>query len=114
MDQVEVLYCIGDIVDNRRKVEAIEVLKNRYYFNINILDYYRVKLLVQNFISKNKCGENFHYARPSLPFHLKILMKSKKGCQDFYDIFVSDIVKKPIPQIKWELLLMILFQIFGK
>ena len=73
------IYCIGDIVDNRGKVEAIEVLKNRYYFNINILDYYRVKLHVQNFISKNKFGENFHYARPSLPFHLKILMKSKKS-----------------------------------
>ena len=32
-------------------------------------------------------------------------MKSKKGCQDFYDIFVSDIVKKPIAQIKWETLI---------
>ena len=84
------------------EVEAIEILKNRYYFNINILDYYRVKLLVQNFINKNKFGENFHHVRSSLPFHLKILMKSKIGCLDFYDIFVSDILKEPIAKIKLE------------
>ena len=96
------IYCIGDIIDNNGEVERIEEIKKRYSFNVNILDYYRIRRLVQNYISKSKFGSIFEYARPVYPFHIKILTKSKKGCQDLYNIFTSGGTIEPIAKTKWE------------
>ena len=96
------IYCVGDVVDSRGKIQSIDQLKNIYRFHINILDYYRVKLSVHDLIKKNKFGENFEYERPMHPFHLKVLMKSKKGCQDFYKILKTDTGNEPTAKIKWD------------
>ena len=98
------IYCVGDIVDSGGKIQSIDQLKNIYGLNVNVLDYYRVKLSVQGLIKKNKFDDNFNYKRPVHPFHLKVLMKSKKGCRDFYDVLISDSTKEPNAKIKWETL----------
>ena len=77
---------IGDITDRDGKVKPIKDLIKCYSFNINILDYFRVKHLVQNFIDKFKLVDTFTYTKPSYPFHLQILSKAKKGCKDFYNV----------------------------
>ena len=99
------ISCIGDIVDDTGKVESIEKLKNQYGFNINILDYYRVRQHVQNYVNKKKFGSKFQYARPVCPLHLQILIKSKKGCQDFYKLFLADAIEEPTAKTKWEALI---------
>ena len=53
-------------------------------------------------MDKYKFEQNFIHIRPSRPFHLKILMKAKKGCSDFYNKLINDALKGPISRIKWE------------
>ena len=72
---------IGDITDRDGKVKPIKDLIKCYSFNINILDYFRVKHIVQNFIDKFKLGDTFTYTKPSYPLHLQTLSKAKKGCR---------------------------------
>ena len=41
-----------DILNDKGKIESFETLQKRYSINCNILDYYRIKLSVQNFVKK--------------------------------------------------------------
>ena len=91
---------IGDITDRDGKVKPIKDLIKCYSLNINILDYFRVKHLVQNFIDKFKLRDTFTYAKPSYPFHLQILSKAKKGCKDFYNVLMQN-VENPTAWTKW-------------
>ena len=90
------IFLIGDIVNEHSQILPIEALKKKYNFNPNVLDFHRIKLLVQKFIKIFKTGDLFNYTKPARPFHLQILFKSKKGCGDFYKILLKDIVKGPI------------------
>ena len=96
------IFLIGDIVNEHGQILPIEALKKKYNFNPNVLDFHRIKLLVQKFIKIFKTGDLFNYTKPARPFHLQILFKSKKGCGDFYKILLKDIIKGPIEVKKWE------------
>ena len=93
---------LGDILNDKGKIESFETLQKRYSINCNILDYYRIKLTVQNFVKKFTFEESFNYSRPSCPFHLRIVFKSSKGVKDFYQIFLTNPGCRPIAQIKWQ------------
>ena len=56
---------LGDILNDKGKIESFETLQKKYSINCNILDYYRIKLSVQNFVKKFSFGESFNYSRPS-------------------------------------------------
>ena len=93
---------LGDILNEKGKIESFETLQKRYNIKCNILDYYRIKLSVQNFVKKFSFEESFNYSRPSCPFHLRIFFKSSKGVKDFYQIFLSNLGCRPVAQIKWQ------------
>ena len=69
------------------QILPIEALKKKYKFNPNVLDSYRIKLLVPKFIKIFKTGDIFNYTKPARPFHLKILFKSKKDVEIFIRLF---------------------------
>ena len=83
-------------------VSLLGDIQKRYNIKCNILDYYRIKLSVQNFVKKFSFEESFNYSRPSCTFHLRILFKSSKGVKEFYQIFLSNPGCRPIAQIKWQ------------
>ena len=83
-------------------MESFKTLQKRYSIKCNILDYYKMKLSVQNFVKKFSFEESFNYSRPSCLFHLRILFKSSKGVKDFYYIFHSNPGCSPVAQIKWQ------------
>ena len=93
---------LGDILNVEGKIEPIEVLQNRYNINCNVLDYFRVKLSLQKFIKNCNLVESFNYCRPACPFHLQILFKSRRGCKDFYHIFLSNPDHEPVAKTKWQ------------
>ena len=46
---------IGDLLDERGSILSMEDLKNIYDIkNINILDYYQIRLLIRSFVGKQK------------------------------------------------------------
>ena len=93
---------VGDIIDDQWNVLNPEVLKRKFEFSFNILDYYRLKYLVKTFITTYKEEGPSNYMRPCCPSHLKILYKSKKGCKDFYNLLLERDTKYPVPIPKWE------------
>ena len=94
---------VGDIIDDQWNVLiSPEVLKRKFEFSFNILDYCRLKYLVKTFITTNKEEGPSNYLRTCCPFHLKILYKSKKGCKDFYNLLLERDTKYPVPIPKWE------------
>ena len=81
---------IGDLLSETGNILSREELQRMYNLrNINILDYYRIKLLVRSFMNKYAQVTNENCAgvvRPFIPFHVKILFKSQKGAGDIYKI----------------------------
>ena len=98
------IFLIGDIVNEYGQTLATEALKKNYNIKTNVLDFHRIKLLVQNCIRRFKTGDLFNSTKPARPFHLQILFKSKKGCGNFYKTLLKDIVKGPIEVNKWDAL----------
>ena len=71
--------------------------------NINILDYYRIKLLVRSFMNKYAQVTNENCVRvvgPFIPFHVKILFKSQKGAGDIYKM-LNNSSYEPKMKNKW-------------
>ena len=80
---------VGDIVDSTGTIISLELLQSKYDLNINFLEYHRIKLLVKKLILKYKKNDAFSHPRPSLPFHLSIINKSKRGSRDLYSAFMG-------------------------
>ena len=97
------IYIIGDILtttNNEMAVLSFEDLKKQYNFpNMNILDYYRIRGLVNNFV-KLYDVEHKYYARPHIPHHIKILLKNTKGARDMYNVINSSNTE-PSMKRKW-------------
>ena len=93
---------LGDVLNDKGKIESFGTLQKRYRINCNILEYYRIKLSVQNFVKRLSFEESFNYSRPSFPFHLWILFKLGKEVKDVYHIFLSNPGCRPVAQIKWQ------------
>ena len=45
------------------------------------------RTLIKAFIIKHQKGYCFNYTRPYIPFNLKLLLKTTKGCRDYYLLF---------------------------
>ena len=57
---------------------------HQYNFNINILNYFRLRSLLQVFISKFSYGDNFKFQRPFILFHVKYLIRIQ-GNKEIYN-----------------------------
>ena len=86
----EDIYFIKYIIDLQGKMLKFEELKQKA--NINILDFFRVRFFVNRYL------KHFHHLKesfqihPSIPFHIELLYKSKKGNKDFLQILKNEIL----------------------
>ena len=85
---------IGDILNDKGKIESFETLQKRYSINCKILDC-RIKLSVQNFVKKFSYEESFNCSRPSCPFHLRILFKPCQESKIFTKYSLVILVVRP-------------------
>ena len=70
--------------------------------SVNILDYYRIKKLVQIFIRKCGCSNLTKPIGPGRPAHLNILLKSRSGASDMYKV-LNKAEFQPKMKIKWSI-----------
>ena len=96
------IHTIGDVVDSEGIIHDYKVLKRKYDLNINILNYYTVKGLVNQFIARNRVGDDFEITRPQIPFHINTLLNTSKSCsKKFYLELVKAESGEPLCEIKW-------------
>ena len=76
---------IADITSENGTILTIDLLKNNYGLNINDFEYYQVRDAAKKIIKSSQRGNHFHINRPFIPYHLKILFKSKKGSRELYN-----------------------------
>ena len=91
-----------DLINANRTFHSMMELKELYNLpHVNVLEYYRIKLLTKAFLNKLKPDLN-HYREmgPFLPAHLKIFFKSQKGATDIYKVMKKSSVQ-PKVKVKW-------------
>ena len=95
------IVLVGDIISSDGKIYDVATIEKIYNMKINLLEFFRVKLLVKKFIEKNAMiyRDPYNYIKPSIPCHVQILLKAKKGCQVFYKTFRHCV--DPTAKIKW-------------
>ena len=80
------IVTVGDIVDvNGNVLEQKDLEKKFDLPSINILDYYRVKILTNVFVKKHRKEDLFTVALPTIPKSLTVLILNKKGNRGIYD-----------------------------
>ena len=80
---------IGDMIKADGTIMSVqEVVQTYATAQINFLEYHRIKVLVQKYISKLKPNTNIQLAneKPNIPFQYTILFKIKSGAKDIYRI----------------------------
>ena len=96
--------CIGDVLSERGYILSREDLQKMYNLrNINLLDYYKIDLLIRSFMNKYVQVTNKNYGRVVahfIPFHVKKLFKSQKGAGDMYKILNNSSYESRIKN-KW-------------
>ena len=58
-------------------------LKSKYHIETNFLEYHRVITSVSVYLSKLKITSKVHQ-KPNIPNHIRLLLKSKNGCEGFF------------------------------
>ena len=94
---------MDDIINTDSKVISIRDLNNKFYININILNYYTMKIKMELFMSKHRILGNLTLERPIYPFYLDVIFKSKSRCRSYYNIFNNIEVQNnnPTCEILW-------------
>ena len=77
-----------------------ELIKCFKLDSVNILEYYRIKKLVQAFISKCGCSNLTKQIGPGRPSHLNIILKSRSGASDMYKV-LKETEFQPKMKHKW-------------
>ena len=78
---------IGDIVDNDGNILSQNSISTKFdFYNINFLEYFRVRSCLNEFIDKFKKDEYFSFHVPCIPNHLETLLRQRKGSRNVYDI----------------------------
>ena len=85
------IHLVGDIIDFNGEILTLESIRERFYFNRNILEYFRMKQLINTFINSHKKELQLPCSRAFIPPHLQVLHKGLKGCQ----IFMLEHIKMP-------------------
>lgn len=91
---------INDFFDNDGVFYTLENLRQIFNININFLQYQSIKVSLRDLLSTYNINVSEKLVAPVLPYYLMIILKSKKGTKDFYDILVKN--REIITgQIKW-------------
>ena len=94
------ILTVGDVVGIDGKMLTIDILREHFNLNINLLNYYTVKSKVSAFIKKYASGKfphKFIQLRPYLPFHANILFGTKSKSNSFYRTLTQDEHQREMP-----------------
>jgi len=89
------IYFISDIVNpNDGQLLSLDQLKIKFGFNVNMLEYFRIKILYGKLIQNHQnfslvVGANIF---PLIPSHIEIFYKSRKGSRDMYNVLNTQII----------------------
>ena len=78
------IFFIKDITDSRGTILDYNILTSKA--NINILEYYRVRHYVNKYIQQCNKQPDQTATYPTIPHHIQLLFKSKKGNKDFLSV----------------------------
>ena len=80
---------------------SLNEFSNRYNLQIDFMQYFSVRTAVLNYIRKKEINIGpVSLANNNIPFNVKTILKSNKGCKDMYKILnEKEIIPKS--QIKW-------------
>ena len=95
-------YGIRKVEHENGSLQSMMELKKLYNLpHVNVLEYYRIKLLTKAFLDKLE-PDLIHYREmgPFLPTQLKIFFKSQKGATDIYKVMNKSSVQ-PKMKVKW-------------
>ena len=75
--------------------------KSIYGIKTNFIQYNGVIKSIKTFATKSTVNWNKRMLYPILPAHIKIYLKSEKGCKDFYNLLNMN-REEPSSKVKWE------------
>ena len=96
------VYFINDIVKKNGELLTELELNNMYNINTNFIQLHGITRAIKQYAKSTKIilGST-KLQKPLLPIYLKIYLKSKKGCKDFYNMLNNN-QEKPSAVVKWE------------
>lgn len=92
---------IKDLINDDGTLMDAQTFCDRYEIRVNFLEYLGVRMAIDNYIRTKRINvEPCTTINIYLPFNIKLLLKSKKGCKDMYGVFnTKKIISKS--QQKW-------------
>ena len=79
------IVTVSDLVNEEGYVLEQNEIERRYNLTkINFLEYYRIKLLINNFNKTYKKENNFTFHQPFIPINLRFLLLNKSGTKGIY------------------------------
>ena len=97
---------VGDVITSELAILSREQIAQTYYFNVNILEYFRIKSPLnfnvnileyfrkksplKKFISKYSSGGAFDMPRPHVPFHMQTVLQSQGRSKEFYNYLTKE------------------------
>ena len=75
------IHFIRDVTDNNGIIKDFNTLKS--LTNVNILEFYQVRYIIEKYIQKFKFDPVHVPMYPTIPQHIQILFRSRKGNGDF-------------------------------
>jgi len=96
------IFLINDIIKYNGHFYSENEIKEIFKIQTNFIEYHSLITVIKKFLKTanyNLNKEKLH--GPILPNHVSIILKSKKGTKDFYDIFNQN-KEVPTSKIRWE------------
>ena len=95
------IYFIKDLMKDNGTLMDAQTFCDKYEIRVIFLEYLGVRMAIENFIRTNQiitemCSPHNIY----LPFNIKEIFKSKKGCKDMYRVFNTKSITSKRQQ-KW-------------
>ena len=94
---------IYDLFDVEGNTLSYDIFCERFNFYPPFTQFLGVKLSIEKL---KRCEilnfEHFRINQPYIPDFIKILLKSKKGSREIYDILIKELYTKPKSEKKWE------------
>ena len=90
-----------DLLDNSGNLLPQNELQNIMGTNVTWYDYTIIKLSIKKYFNSTNISLPVAITRPVLPLHLKPIIKSQKGCKDFYNVLNNKTSSEIIAISKW-------------
>lgn len=84
------IHFLKDLFDEQGNLMDVHTFCLKYQIRVNFLEYFGVRAAVEDFIRRKGIDTETENKPPTniyIPFHLKEILKSNKGCKDMYKIF---------------------------